>query len=71
VRKFYGNITNAVMYEDPTGIAEISEAIASSEGKGSRMEIMNSFEAAICIYFLKGFKEPPEGWKTQTKETTA
>lgn len=66
VHKFYGNIISAISQEASTGIREVTEAIVWSEGKESRMEIMNCLEAAICIYFLKGFEESPEVWKTQT-----
>lgn len=63
VTGFYGNIIGAVIYGDEGSKIGIREAILRSEGRRSRLSIMSAFEAAIVIYFLKGFDAFADDWK--------
>ncbi len=45
--------------------SRLVEAILSSEGSDSPLSIMNAFEAAIAIYFLKDLKGLPDEWYRQ------
>ena len=60
---FYNNIVPAVVRSSDIASEAVSAAIRLSEGKYSRLSIMNCLEAAICLYFLKGFKYFAEDWK--------
>jgi hypothetical protein len=64
---FYDNIISAVMQPGRERVECVRQAILRSEGKRSRASIMNVFEAAIYIYFLKGFEYFADDWKTPTQ----
>lgn len=60
---FYNNIIPAVMRGDEPASQAVREAILRSEGKNSRLSIMNCLEAAICMYFFRGFEYRAGDWK--------
>jgi hypothetical protein len=62
VDDFYNNIVPAVVEADGEAWKGVRQAILRSEGRYSRASIMNVFEAAICIYFLKGFEYFAADW---------
>ncbi|MFO1120117.1 MAG: hypothetical protein U1E38_08520 [Rhodospirillales bacterium] len=64
VADFYNNIIAAIMEPHSESVSYVRRAILRSEGKDSRTSIMNVFEAAICMYFLKGLEYPADDWKS-------
>lgn len=62
VDAFYNNIVPAIVQSDKNSLECVRQAILKSEGKRSRSSIMNVFEAAICIYFLRGFEYFAADW---------
>lgn len=77
VKAFYENIIPAVGWRGKggNGVGTIDgieaakrrmvEAILWSEGSDSPLSIMNAFEAAIAIYFLKDLRGLPDEWYRQ------
>jgi hypothetical protein len=61
VKLFYENIVAAVMEADEAAKGRVVEAILLSEGQ-NMLSIMNAFEAAVAIYFLKDPKGLPPEW---------
>lgn len=66
---FYNNIISAIVKADNVASQAVGVAIKLSEGKYSRLSIMNSLEAGICLYFLKGFKYFADDWKESPAKT--
>lgn len=62
VYAFYNNIIPAVVARDEAALMAVQDAIILSEGPASLLSIMNSFEAAIAIYFLKALDKLPPEW---------
>lgn len=66
VKLFYENIVPAVMEADEAAKGHVVEAILLSEGP-NRLSVMNAFEAAIAIYFLRDLKGLPPEWYEQAE----
>jgi hypothetical protein len=65
---FYNNIIPAVVRADREASEGVRTAILRSEGKHSRLSIMNCLEAGICLYFLRGFEYFATDWKEFSDE---
>lgn len=62
---FYNNIISAVVRGDIAASEAVGKAILRSEGKNSRLSIMNCLEAGICLYFLRGFDYFADDWRRE------
>lgn len=52
IKDFYENIVPAVMEDDTESVSKVLKAFQFSESDENHYSIVNSFEAAIAIYFL-------------------
>lgn len=66
---FYNNIIPAIVKADNVASQAVGVAIKLSEGKYSRLSIMNALEAGICLYFLRGFEYFADDWKESQAKT--